>query len=199
MTAPVAFTFLPTTPSTLPSNLLPTLTAFTGPSSSTPVSVQSSPRKRPVSLSPGLKPQQQRSTNYQDVLIFDPLDGNLTLHRLTVSTRSARDHDTSTLSSSLMSALPLPSGTSMSFPGMGMFSKTSTSPTSRSSNSTPSALSRMMERREDATKILVAKEAAIASWSLSRSLDWREVKVKLDGGYKSMDGDIRVPRSSRAE
>lgn len=156
--SPLSFTFIKPSNTTLPVNLLPAATAST----SAPTSVHSSPVLRPESLSPR---RMQRPANYQDVLIFDPTDGSLSLRRFTLDVRTG-DHGLP-FSTSMHSI----GGTSISLPGAGSTGRLSTSPSS--SGSRPSGLSQMM----DAPSELIARDSIVASWNLKRRHDWAEIRV----------------------
>lgn len=150
--APLSFTFIESSNSMLPANLLPPAAP------SSPTSVHSSPVLRPEPLSPR---RMQRPVNYQDILVFDPTDGSLALRRLVLELRNL-DH-----------VLSLPSvihGTSASLPGTSPAGRLSTSPSS--SGGRPSGLSRMMEAPTE----VIAKEAIVASWNVKRKHDWGEIR-----------------------
>ena len=104
--------------------------------------------------------------SHQDALLFNPLDGSLSLRRITLS-RQARDRLASGLS-----AVPLPRGTSISLPGVNTFGRLGTS---APAESTPSGLSRMMARSSE----VVATESTVATWMLRRAKDWKEIRRSL--------------------
>lgn len=150
---PLAFTFIQSSDATLPANLLPPVTY----THSAPTSVQSSPVMHAEPLSPH---QLKRPTNYQDVLVFDAVDGTLSLRRFTLDLRS---RDQLTLPSSV-------GGTSISLPGVSLSSRLGISPPSGGSKS--SGLSQMMET---ARELVLSSSNIVASWSLKRGHDWTEV------------------------
>ena len=121
------------------------------------------PHRRNQSVSPRLP---ARPTNYQDILIFDPSDGSLSLRRLTLSTRAGD------VGSSLLASLPIPT-TSMSLPGMGLMSRQIVgSPKISATSSNTSA-------NENLITELVAKDSTVATWNLMRDSKWNNVKEPL--------------------
>lgn len=106
--------------------------------------------------------------SYQDVLLFNPREGSLSLRRVILS-KQARDR----LSSGL-SAVPLPGGTSISLPGVNTFGRLGTSAPAEGSH-VPSGLSRMMARSSE----VGATESIVATWMLKRAKDWKELKRPL--------------------
>jgi hypothetical protein len=155
--APLSFTFIPASKSCLPASLLPPATIAT----STPTSAHSSPIRHPGPLSPH---RTRRPPSYQDVLVFDPADGSLSLRRFTLEMRP-RDQ-----------ALPFPTSvpnlgsTSISLPGV--------SPPSRLGVSPPNPSGRLAGPLQtmDIPLELVGKDSIVASWSLKRCRDWREIR-----------------------
>lgn len=154
---PLAFTFIQSSEASLPVNLLPPATY----THSAPTSVQSSPVMHAEPPSPH---QLKRPTNYQDVLVFDAMDGSLSLRRFTVDSRT-RDH------------LTLPAsvgGTSISLPGASLSSRLGISPPSVGSKS--SGLTQMMQAPSE---LSVSNSNILASWNLKRGHDWTEVHKEL--------------------
>lgn len=144
MHAPVSFTFLRPGSGLLPTHLLP------------PV-ITSSPYLRPSSgsddvgsLPEPISPRyRSRSRNYQDLLVFEPIEGALSLRRFTVELKA----------------------------GDGTFSSGSSHNSTNTANRTSSSprmsvLSQMMEPSSEFS----GKESTIATWPLARSHDWPEVK-----------------------
>ena len=102
--SPIAFTFIKSTESMLPVTLLPPMTpGVLGPSSLP---------KSDAGTSEPTSPHRHRSTNFQDLLVFDPTDGILSLRRIFVDLRP-RDQCISVPTSVSLGA------TSVSLPGMG--------------------------------------------------------------------------------
>lgn len=148
------FTFLGTGVA-LPLSLMPPVALPAHSISSSPSSVHSS--------SPGQ--QLEPPGSHEDMLIFDPHDGKLSLRRITLSKRSKDDL------SATIRGVAVPSA-SISLPGVSTLSRIAGS----SANLVtpirqPSALSRMMERSE-----LVARDHVVATWLLKRSVDWKEMR-----------------------
>lgn len=152
--APVSFTFIKS--SSLPTNLLPPQAIAT----SAPSSVHASPVRH---VGPLATPRVRRPPSYQDVLMFDPTDGSLSLRRFTLEMRA---HD---------QALSFPSntGASISLPGVSPPSRLGVSPPS--SGGRPSALSQMM----DIPTELVGRDSIVASWNLKRNQDWKDIRGTL--------------------
>ncbi|GJE97284.1 hypothetical protein PsYK624_135000 [Phanerochaete sordida] len=109
----------------------------------------------PSSLSPS-------HAHHQDTLLFDPRDGTLSLRRIALS-KQTRERVPSTFGS-----VPLPGGTSISLPG----ASTLTAQVSSGGGRAPSALTKMMTRSTE----LVATENVIATWTLRRAKDWKEIR-----------------------
>lgn len=147
----LSFTFIRSSEATLPSNLLP-MAPVSFSASSSPSSVHSL-----TPASPGR--QQQRPTNYQDILVFDPIDATLTLRRVFME-RVTEDYPSGLLAGA----------TSMSLPGPSSLARLGTS--SSHNSKSKSALSQMMEKPTH----LSARETRVGSWNLRRSAEWPEVK-----------------------
>ncbi|TFK84177.1 hypothetical protein K466DRAFT_527701 [Polyporus arcularius HHB13444] len=164
---PCAFTFLRSSDTTLPQSLLPPASVHFSASSS-PSSVSSTTLSKPVS--PAQRPT--RPTNYKDMLVFDPNDGTLTLHRI-YAERPPPDQ---------IGSIPVAGGMSISLPGMStLASRMSTSaspPAGTSMRTGGSGLTQMMERGTE----MVGRENVVGTWSLARGRDWPEVKQSLRSG-----------------
>lgn len=167
---PLTFTFIRSSESTLPPNLLPLASVPFSPSSS-PSSVHSL-----TPASPGQ--QQRRPTNYQDMLVFDPVDATLTLRRIFVDC-VAEDQSTGLLAGA----------TSMSLPGPSSLARLGASSSHNSKNK--SGLSQMMEKPTH----LAARESRVGSWNLRRSADWPEVKQAVYQRHRARTSE----RPQRAE
>ncbi|KAF5309146.1 hypothetical protein D9619_012845 [Psilocybe cf. subviscida] len=147
--APLAFVFL--TPSDLA--LSPDLQfPFTSPT----INITNSPTFSP--------PKRRRGTNYQDVLVFDPADGVLSLRRLTLEKRAVRDQ-------SVVHAV-----TSISLPGMGGAGRLSSSPSNRTAFAGGPAEPQLE---------LVARENVQATWTLRRGRAGPEVKISVEAHQAS--------------
>lgn len=153
---PLILSFVSSSTEALPHKFQPTH-AFS-PSSVASSLPSSAPGRRAQSISPRQTP---RPTNYQDTLVFDPSDGSLSLRRLTLSTRVVET------GSSFLSSLPIPTGTSISLPGMSFMARSSSSPPKPSNTSTPT---------EQLPTELVAKDTVVATWNLMRDSKWMDVK-----------------------
>ncbi|KAG2091208.1 uncharacterized protein F5147DRAFT_586407, partial [Suillus discolor] len=151
----ITFTFLPSdTP--LPASLQPPPFAITSsPSTSSSRSDLPSPLRA------------RKTTNFQDLLLFDPSDGVLSLRRIMLE---QRPRDTGEFSYTLAN-LP----TSMSLPGTSAAGRLSTSPHNRVgvSSTKTSGLTQMM--LESASE-LHGRDTMVATWQLKRHRDWGEVK-----------------------
>ncbi|KAI0352417.1 hypothetical protein OH77DRAFT_783988 [Trametes cingulata] len=185
---PCAFTFVRPSEIALPSSLLPPASVHFSASSS-PSSVQSGSLSKPVS--PAQRPT--RPSNYKDMLIFDPIDGTLTLRRIFVERASTEQ-------AVVPGSIPVAGGMSISLPGMSTLSRSmgASPPSSGASPRAASGLTQMMERSTD----IVGKETVVGSWSLARGRDWPEVKQSVRPARTGVERAGRVARSdwiSRAE
>ena len=166
-TPPPAFTFLDQSSKapSLPAQLLPSSTSphlsnlgsrpssylSSSPTPSSPNSAASVPPKRPV--------------NYQDMLVFNPSDGVLSLRRITLEARTVGEGSYIPITASIS----LPTGGRL--PG--------TSPESYSSKRSSSGLSMAMASVDSGPKELVGKETSVATYNLKRGSDWKEVRKVL--------------------
>jgi hypothetical protein len=151
----ITFTFLPSdTP--LPASIQPPPSAITSsPSTSSSRSDLPSPLRA------------RKTANFQDLLLFDPSDGVLSLRRIMLE---QRPRDTGAFSYTLAN-LP----TSMSLPGTSAAGRLSTSPHNRVgvASAKTSGLTQMM--LESASE-LHGRDTMVATWQLKRHRDWGEVK-----------------------
>ena len=116
-------------------------------------------------------PHRHRSTNFQDLLAFDPTDGILSLRRIFVNLRP-RDQ-----------GIPVPTSvslgaTSVSLPGMGGAGRLGPSPPPPSMRAGGAVSSHV--QNTEASMDLVGKESVVATWSLQRQQDWREIRRVLE-------------------
>ena len=149
---PFVFAFLgPGT--TLPLPLMPHVS-----SQASSHSISSSPSSAHSHASSTAQHHDVAPTNHQDVLVFEPQDGSLSLRRVTVSRRAPREDFGTTIR--------VPS-TSISLPGVSTLRTFAGNAQARQ----PSALSKMMEKTE-----LAGQDVVVATWALRRSVDWNEVK-----------------------
>ncbi|KAJ3733230.1 hypothetical protein DFJ43DRAFT_995727 [Lentinula guzmanii] len=159
---PLAFTFLE--PSLeeerrLPPNLLPPL---------------SSPHLPPThqhsygSLSPNVRPR-----NFQDILLFNPVDGSLSLRRIFLDVKSKFNDGPSILGTSFGSVSNM--GASRSLPGgnaggrLGYSTSPGTSPVA--------PIGQLYTKAENGE--LIGRESTVASWNLRRGRDWPGKKEAL--------------------
>ncbi|KAL0575045.1 hypothetical protein V5O48_006918 [Marasmius crinis-equi] len=206
---PLAFTFLESpyfSESTMPLNLLPAATSPSllpshasvgshsyGSTNSAHTGISSSsPSARSDSMSPQLASGAGRSKNYQDVLVFDPTDGLLSLRRITVNAK-LKDGGTSILGASLAGGSSVSNAAghiSKSLPGMGAVGKLamSVSPTSQARPG-PSGLSHRMDA---GASDLVGKESTVATWNLKRKRDWSEVKRALEDPVRQVSSKEKL-------
>ncbi|KAH9910661.1 uncharacterized protein BXZ73DRAFT_57927 [Epithele typhae] len=185
---PVAFTFVRGADGAVPSSLLPPAAVHFSASSS-PSSVTSSGFAKPVS--PAQRPT--RPTNYKDLLVFDPNDGTLALHRIFVE-RAAVD------TAVVPGSIPVAGGMSISLPGvgtlrnMGMVGMSASPPSPR----VASGLTQMMERGTE----IVGRETVVGTWALARGGGWPEVRQVLRSGRAGSGTLRKLPKAdwlSRAE
>lgn len=151
----ITFTFL-SSDTPLPASLQPPPSAITSsPSTSSSRSDLHSPIRA------------KKTANFQDLLLFDPSDGVLSLRRVMLE---QRPRDTGAFSYTLAN-LP----TSMSLPGGSATGRVSTSPHNRvgvASTKTSGLTQMMLETASE----LHGRDTMIATWQLRRHRDWGEVK-----------------------
>ncbi|KAI0686244.1 hypothetical protein C8Q76DRAFT_313203 [Earliella scabrosa] len=182
---PCAFTFLRSSEGSLPPSLLPPASVHFSASSS-PSSV-SSALSKPVS--PAQRPT--RPTNYKDMLVFDPVDGTLALHRIFVERPPA---DQAIID--IPGSIPVAGGMSISLPGMSTLSRMSApGSTSPPSPRAASGLTQMMERSTE----IVGRESVVGTWSLARGRDWPEVRQSLRVVRAGASSGARAGRISKAD
>lgn len=133
----------------------------------------SPPNRRTYSPPPPSSPRRKLGTNYQHILLFDPEEGVLSLHRLTLEKTLSRDQIIGGVAASIQ-ALGV---TSMSFPGTSNLGRLSTSPSAK-----PVATAKTPEPLME----LAAKVSQVATYNLKRGKDWDEVTKTLEpaGGGK---------------
>ncbi|KAI0059285.1 hypothetical protein BV25DRAFT_1961843 [Artomyces pyxidatus] len=136
--APLAFTFISSDSHSLPKRLLP--------APGEPLS--------PTRL--------RRPTNFQDILLFDPMDGSVSLRRFIVE---LRPYETNL---SVPSSVPGLGGTSISLPTRPSFGRPSASPPKATAAQRASGLSQMLVKPAE----LVGRESEVATWNLRRGNDW---------------------------
>ncbi|KAI0693476.1 hypothetical protein BC835DRAFT_1071237 [Cytidiella melzeri] len=154
---PLAFTFL--SPSTLMPSSEPQSHSFS------PSSSPSSGRSIPTSptYSGG-----DRNGQDQDILIFDPHDGMLSLRRLTPSKRTQDSPSNLSTPSPRVNA-------SISLPGVSTIHRLASTGSPSESSRQPSALTRLM----GGSSRLVCQESHVATWILRRNTDWKEIKQPI--------------------
>lgn len=169
--APLAFTFIAPSDITFSSDLLPPYA---------PHLITNSPT---FSSS---KPK--RIVNYQDLLLFDPVDGVLSLRRLIVDKHAVKE----SIGSGVAASVQALGVTSISFPGTGGADRISLSP-STSAASRGGSRSSQSQQVADPLMELGAKESVVATWDLRRRRDLAEFKrpvqpTMLVGGGKGKVG-----------
>jgi hypothetical protein len=116
-------------------------------------------------------PKQQHQ--FQDVLLFDPADGVLSLRRLSLDKHVVREKGLGMAAAAAsVQALGV---TSISLPGMGGAGRLALSP-SRSGGSGGNKSSTAVD---PPVTELVAKESIVATWNLQRRTDWVEIKERI--------------------
>ncbi|KAF8065405.1 hypothetical protein FPV67DRAFT_1451169 [Lyophyllum atratum] len=188
--APLAFTFITSDESTLPAHLLPPRTASTP-----PPHAQHAPSRSYASSDPGSPPppvSPRRARNFQDVLLFDPGEGSLSLRRVTLEMR-AREQG---LAAAALGAAT----TSISLPGMGGAGRLSASPGSgqghgqRSSSRSRAGMG--MGQAMEVPMELVGRESTVMTWRLRR--EGGEVR-KIMGGQGEEGGNRKGEGRGRAD
>jgi hypothetical protein len=176
LSAPLAFIFIHSNTHSFPKRLLPP--NVVSPPSSTPSSAQSSPSQEPLS------PQHRRKrVDFQDVLLFDPADGSLSLRRCAISLRPDEQ------SLSVPSSVPGLGGTSISLPSRPSFGRVS-APLPSPANAS-SAMSSGAVQADDKPGEIVIHESEVATWNLRRGRGWPVVK-----GSMQAEGHVKERLSS---
>ena len=116
------------------------------------------------------------------MLVFDPNDGTLALHRVFIE----RAHVDQAV---VPGSIPVAGGMSISLPGMSTLRNMGNSPPSPRA---ASALTQMMERSTE----VVGRESVVGTWSLARGRDWPEVRQSLRPGRA---GTGTVKKFTKAE
>ena len=152
--APLAFTFISPLDISQSPRLLPQ---------------QSIPNPRPSSsptiLSHQIPKQQQQQ--FQDVLLFDPADGVLSLRRLSLDKHLVREQGLGMAAAAAsVQALGV---TSISLPRMGSAGRLARSPTRSGGSGVV----------DPPVVELVARESNVATWHLQRRTDWVEIKQRI--------------------
>lgn len=168
--APLAFTFLSPNDILSSPDLVPPCSP--PPASRSPSSPKMSSTK------------QKRSTNFQDVLMFDPATGFLSLRRLTLDKHPVKDQS---LAGGVVSSVHALGVTSISLPGMGGAGRLSSSPSTKGNLSTAVVGSggSGATKSADVPMELTAKESIMATWDLQRNRDWAEIKSPIHPHVKS--------------
>jgi hypothetical protein len=177
-TAPLAFIFIRPNAHSLPKRLLPA-PRVVSPPGSTPSSAHSSPSQEPLS-----PPHRRRRSDFQDILMFDPADGSLSLRRCEISLRSYEQN------LSVPSAVPGIGGTSISLPSRPSFGRVSAPQPAPATSSRPGAA-----QAQDKPTEMVGHESEVATWNLRRGRDWPMVKaaVRVDGHVSEVVSSASAP------
>ncbi|KAF4600268.1 hypothetical protein EYR38_004892 [Pleurotus pulmonarius] len=181
--APIVFTFFKPSTLTLPSHLLPA--PVSSPRQSHVGSLGSTPESDYSSLR-----QTDRPRNYQDILVFDPADGMLSLRRVTVETKSL---DEGIGLRGLPASVPILGSTSISLPKIGPAGRLSSSPSgaiNTISNLQPSRSP--ASPGNEASVELIGKERTAATWNLRRDFDRLPARKSLAVRSDSASHQARV-------
>ncbi|KAH9167567.1 hypothetical protein EDB89DRAFT_2074692 [Lactarius sanguifluus] len=179
-TAPLAFIFIHSNAHSLPKRLLPS-PGVVSPPCSTPSSSHSSPPQEPLS-----PPHRCRRSNFQDILMFDPADGSLSLRRCEITLRPYEQN------LSVPSAVPGIGGTSISLPSRPSFGRVSAplpAPATTSRNKPTVA------QAQDKPTEMVGYESEVATWNLRRGRDWPMVRapVRVEGHVSETFSSASAP------
>jgi hypothetical protein len=207
---PLSFLFLDAPAASAAANPLPTKLqpSSTSPHLSTGIHSffpSSSPSTRSDASTSPRPPK--KSTSYQDILVFDPVDGQLSLKRIFLDIRLQGEGRNISGSfgngiSALSSALNAAGATSISLPTGRMSASVSPAPSSgvhgqmqmtnvNSSRSNTSSSKRSSGISQSGTPVemlpveLVGRESNVATWSLQRQKDWGELKKTVTYGAAS--------------
>ncbi|KAF7291559.1 Glycosyltransferase family 1 protein [Mycena chlorophos] len=165
---------------TVPPNPAPLAITFVPPSLATPIS---NPLRSPTS------PMSPQPTGAQDVLVFDPVDGVLTLRRMTLSLETPTPH---TMGVPLPVSMSLPTSRFMSSTSVsssppvhvGSYGRGGPQTASGSAHGSPNTNSTMTET---VGAELAGKEVVLATWPLRRRKGWAEIR-RADVGSVGADG-----------
>ena len=150
--APLAFTFISPLDISQSPRLLPQQSIPNSRTSSSPI------------LSHQIPKQLQQ---FQDVLLFDPADGVLSLRRLSLDKQFVREQGLGMAAAAAsVQALGV---TSISLPRMGVAGRHARSPSRSGSSGVV----------DPPVAQLVAKESNVATWHLQRRTDWVEIKQRI--------------------
>lgn len=171
--APLALAFIHSNAHPLPKRLLPPR-AIISPPSSTSSSTHSSPPREPLSPT-----HRQRRSNFQDILVFNPADGSLSLRRCLIGAHTTEQ----TLA--VPASVPGIGGTSISLPSrpsLGRVSAALPAPgiasRARASGAAPD---------QDKPTAIVGHESEVATWNLRRGRGWPVVKVSVRSGERGSE------------
>lgn len=135
----------------------------------------------PTSSPPTSPNRLRRAGNIQDVLVFDPADGMLSLRRITLDQRPRDQLGLGSVSTSAMGVV------SRSMPGaVGSPGRLSASPgaLSRASSTSTTAggggTAQGGQGGQDAMAELVGQGSLVATWNLQRKRDWEEIRKPID-------------------
>ena len=181
-TAPLAFIFIRFNAHSLPKRLLPSPSVVSPPGSA-PSSAHSSPSQEPLS-----PPNRRRRTDFQDILMFDPTDGSLSLRRCEISLRSYEQN------LSVPSGVPGIGGTSISLPSRPSFGRVS-APLPAPETSARNRSSGVAQSQDKPTE-MVGHESEVATWNLRRGRDWPVVKtpVRVEGHVSETSSSTSAPK-----
>lgn len=172
--APLAFAFVHPGDVRVPTSLL----------------AQPLPKYDPTSSPPMSPNRMRRAGNVQDLLVFDPADGTLSLRRIVCD---QRPHDQLSLASVSTTAMGV---VSRSMPGAvgspvrlsaspGAVSRTSSTSTTAGGGTVPSG-----SGGQEVVMDLIGQGAVMATWNLQRKRDWEEIRKPVNGTY----GFINLPK-----
>ena len=180
--APLAFILIRSNDHSLPKRLLPPPSTISPPGS-TPSSAHSSPSQEPLS-----PPPRHRRSDFQDILMFDPADGSLSLRRCEISLRSYEQN------LSVPNAVPGIGGTSISLPSRPSFGRVS-APSTAAATSSRNKSSGVAQGQDKPTE-MVGHESEVATWNLRRGRDWPVVKspVRLEGPVSETVSSTSAPK-----
>ncbi|KJA14344.1 hypothetical protein HYPSUDRAFT_1072976 [Hypholoma sublateritium FD-334 SS-4] len=136
----------------------------------------------PITYSPTFSPSKlTRGTNYQDILVFDPVDGYLTLCCVTINKQPVKEQG-------LGASMHVLGVTSISLPGMGSAGRLSLSPVARMLEAASAAAG---GRAGEQAMELAVREGLEAAWDLKRAQDVGEIKTPVMPGRR--EGPRGIP------
>jgi hypothetical protein len=114
--------------------------------------------------------------NYQDLLLFDPVDGALSLRRLVIDKHAVKE----SIGSGVAASVQALGATSISLPGMGGAGRLGSSPSTSAVVRGGSKGSHSQQSEGDPLMELEARDIVVATWNLKRKRNRAEFKRAVE-------------------